>query len=377
MGFWHDHDTIAITDLNAYQRNIRAICSYIGPSVRLMAVVKANAYGHGMVPCGLTALASGASMLAVAFSSEGAELRKAGVESPILVMAQESPAHTPTLLENNLTGTLTSREMLAEIERWSRHTGRPCHVHIKVDTGMGRIGAAPDEAVALARAAARSRHVLLVGVFTHFSSAVVENDPLSLNQIELFQGFIDQLARDGIDPGIVHMCNSAGILNYPGAFFTMVRPGIMTYGLEVLPGCSRKLALEPVLTFKSRVSFLKEVPAGFRVSYGGTFITSRRSRLATVPVGYSYGYNRKLSNRGRAIINGTYVPVAGRICMDQTVFDVTDAGPVRVGDEITLIGQEGSASVSVEEHALIGDTINYEIITGISGRVYRVIVPAE
>ncbi len=376
MDIWYEHDTVAITDLNSYRRNIRAILSYIGPDVGLIAVVKANAYGHGMVPCGQTALASGASMLAVAFSGEGAELRKAGIEAPILVMAQESPAHIPSLIEHNLTGTLTCPGMLAEIERWSRMIGRPCHVHIKVDTGMGRIGIPPEEALALARAAARSRHILLDGIFSHFSSAVVENDPFSRNQVESFREVVESIRRVGIDPGIVHMSNSAGILNYPEGRFDRVRPGIMTYGLEAFPGSSRKIALEPVLTLKSRVSFVKEVPAGFRVSYGGTFVTTRPSRLATVPVGYSYGYNRKLSNRGRALINGAYVPVAGRICMDQTVYDITDAGPVQVGDEITLIGREGSAAVAVEEHALIGDTINYEIVTGISSRVHRIILPA-
>jgi alanine racemase len=166
------------------------------------------------------------------------------------------------------------------------------------------------------------------------------------------------------------------LLQYPDARFDMVRPGIITYGLEAFPGSFEKLRVEPVMSLVSRITFIKDVPAGFRVSYGGTFVTSRPSHLATVPVGYSYGYRRNLSNKGRAIVNGVHVPIAGRICMDQTVFDVTEAGDVHVGDQITLIGREGDARVAVEEHASIGGTINYEIVTGIPCNVPRILLPS-
>lgn len=371
-----DHDTVAITDLSAYSRNIQAIKRFIGDGTGIIAVVKANGYGHGMIDCGRTALDAGAAMLAVACAADGAKLRGAGIAAPILVMAQEAFDHIPVLIEHDLTATLTSFDMLAALERHCSQLGRTVSVHMKVDTGMGRIGVTAHDASALAAATDGSNHVSLTGTYSHFSSAVDENDEFSREQIALFERVLDDIRSRGIDPGAVHLCNSAGMLNYPEAHYDYVRPGIITYGLEACPGSREKLAVTPVLTLKSRVTFVKDVPAGFRVSYGGTFVTERPSRLATVPVGYSYGYIRRLSNRGRAIINGCHVPVAGRICMDQTVFDVTDAGDVRVGDQITLIGCDGDVEVTAEEHAKLGLTINYEIVTGISDRVSRIVLSA-
>jgi alanine racemase len=369
-------DTTAVIDLAAYRRNIQAIRNYIGTNTGVIAVVKANAYGHGMIECGKTAIEAGAAMLAVAFAADGGELRRSGIDAPILIMAPESFSRIPLLIENDLTGTLTSAAMLAEIERVCSNMGRQCRVHVKIDTGMGRIGVVPREATELIIATTESKQVRLDGIFSHFSSAVDADDPFPRRQIEVFHGVIDDVERRSIDPGIVHMCNSAGLLHYPDARFDMVRPGIITYGLEAFPGSFEKLRVEPVMSLVSRITFIKDVPAGFRVSYGGTFVTSRPSRLATVPVGYSYGYRRNLSNLGRAIVNGVPVPVAGRICMDQTVFDVTEAGDVHVGDRITLIGRDGGVTVTAEEHASIEKTINYEIVTGIPCNVPRIMLPS-
>jgi len=371
-----DHDTVVITNLDAYKRNIQKIISYIGDSVQLMAVVKADAYGHGMLECARTALDAGASMLGVAFASEGAKLREAGITAPILVMAQESFDRIPSLIENDLTISLTSFKMLGVLKTVLAQNNSTCRIHIKVDTGMGRIGIQTDDATSLVERAWNSPGITVEGIFTHFPSADEEKDSFSQKQIEVFKSLLKKLSQKGIKPKFAHMCNSAGTLKFPEAHLDLVRTGIMTYGLIPYPESEGKLIFEPVMTLKSRITFIKEVPAGFVVSYGSTFTAKRPSLLATVPLGYGDGYNRHLSNKGKAIVNGVIVPVVGRVCMDQTLFDITDAGKVREGDPITLIGRDGDKIITVEDHARIAGTINYEIVTGITGRVSRAFIQA-
>ena len=369
-------DTVAITDLDAYKRNLEKIQAYIGTSVQLMAVVKANAYGHGMAGCARTALDAGASMLGVALVSEGILLRKAGIDAPVLVFVPESSGSPSLYCEHNLTMTLTSLEMFETVRKFLTENNAALTVHINVDTGMGRIGAKPEDAAAIIERTCTTSGMTIEGIYSHFPSADEDMDDLSRGQIERFKSLLDELSKKNIRPPLAHLCNSAGTVKFPGAHFDMVRPGIMTYGLIPYPGSSERLELEPVLSFTSKIGFVKEVPSGTAVSYGGTFVTGRTSKLATVPVGYADGFNRHLSNRGRALINGKSVPVAGRVCMDQTVFDVTDAGEVHVGDTITLIGKDGNERITVEEHAEIAGTITHEIATGITGRVSRNYVPA-
>lgn len=376
MVFTHNSDTVAITNLAAYKRNIQKIISYIGNSVELMAVVKANAYGHGIVECARTALEAGASWLGVALLSEGAKLREAGITAPILIMTQESYGHIPGFVENDLTISLTSFKMLDELKKLLAQSNKICRVHIKVDTGMGRIGIPADEALSLVENAWKIPAITVEGIFTHFPSADENKDTFSCKQIEIFKNLLQKLELKGLRPPIAHICNSAGILKFPEAHFNLVRPGIMTYGLIPYPGSEKKLTFEPVLSLKSTITFIKEVPAGATVSYGSTFVTKRPSRLATVPVGYADGYNRHLSNKGKAIVNGTAVPIAGRVTMDQTVFDITDAGEVHEGDPVTLIGSDGDVCITVEDHAQIAGTISHEIVTGITSRVSRIVIPA-
>lgn len=368
-------DTIAITDLSAYRDNLRKIIRYVGPAVRVMAVVKGNAYGHGMTDCARTALDAGCSMLGVAYAVEGMKLRDTGITAPILALSCESPDCAEYLIENHLTVALPSFAVLREVRKVLKSASVPCRAHIKVDTGMGRIGVHPREAEALLREALDTPGIVVEGIFTHFPVADEDRDDETLGQIRLFRALLDDLTAKGLRPPIAHMCNSAGTIKFPEAYLDMVRPGIMTYGLLPYPGSEEKLSLAPVLSWKSRVALVKEVPSGFAVSYGGTFVTKRPSRLATVPVGYTDGYRRFLSNRGKAIIKGVMVPVTGRICMDQTIFDVTDAGDVRPGDTVTLIGYDGPSRVSAEDIAEIGGTITHEIITGISSRVSRTVIP--
>ncbi len=375
MVFNHKSDTVAITNLAAYKRNLQNIKSFIGDSVRLMAVVKGNAYGHGLHDCARTAAEAGASWLGVALSSEGTALRKAGITVPILVLSQESRDRLPALVEQGLTVSLVSHEMLNDLREVCAAAETSCTVHIVVDTGMGRVGVKPGDVVNLTAAARDAPGITVEGIYSHFSCADEANDLYSARQLEEFCGILESLERNGLRPELVHMCNSAGTLRYPDAHFDLVRAGIMTYGLKPYRGSEAVLELEPVLSLTSRISFIKEVPAGTPISYGNTFVTKRVSRLATVPVGYGDGYNRRLSNRGKAIVNGIAVPIAGRITMDQTVFDITDAGDVCVGDTITLIGSDGDNMVTAEDHADIVGTISHEIVTGITGRVSRTVIP--
>ncbi len=368
-------DTVAITDLSAYRGNLRKIIRYVGPAVRVMAVVKGNAYGHGMVECARTALDAGCAMLGVAYALEGVQLREAGITAPILALACESPDCAEYLAGHDLTVGLPSFAVLRELRKVLAASPASCRVHIKVDTGMGRIGVHPREAETLLREALETPGLVVEGIFSHLPSADEDRDEETRGQIRFFRGLLDDLAAKGLRPPLAHLCSSAGTLKFPEGHLDMVRPGIMTYGLLPYPGSGEKLTLDPVLSWKSRVALVKEVPSGFAVSYGGTFVTRRPSRLATVPVGYTDGYRRFLSNRGTALINGVPVPVAGRICMDQTIFDVTGAGDVRPGDTVTLIGRDGAARVTAEDLAEIGGTITHEIITGISSRVSRTVIP--
>ena len=374
MPYSSDTNTVTTTNLDAYKRNLKKIIAYIGPPVKLMAVVKANAYGHGMVECARTALEAGAAWLGVAFVSEGVALRKAGITAPILDMGPESTENLGAMLDNDISIGLTSFEMLEALKEELNSRNTSCRIHIKVDTGMGRIGIQPDRAQELVGEAWNTPGITVEGIFSHFPSADEDKDLSSKGQIETFKSLLDNLTIQGLRPEIAHICNSAGTLKFPEAHFDLVRTGIMTYGLIPYPGSEEKLALEPVMSFESRITFIKEVPEGTSVSYGSTFVTKRISRLATVPAGYAHGYKRFLSNRGRAIVNGVAVPIAGRICMDQTVFDITDAGDVKICDPVILIGSQGNERITAEEHAEIGGTITHEIVTGITGRVSRAFI---
>jgi alanine racemase len=370
-------DTVAITDLTALRENYRKIQKYIGPAVRFMGVVKGNAYGHGLMECARTALDAGAAMLGVAYVMEGILLREKGIEASVLVLASEGSEWVEEAVSHNLTLSLASFETLRELRKYLRAGRARCKVHLKVDTGMGRVGVRPEEAERLLREAMDTPGIIVEGIYSHFPSADEDRDDYTRDQIRSFRSLLDDLTVRGLRPSLAHLCNSAGILKFPEAHLDMVRPGIMSYGLLPYPGSEHVLPLRPVLSWRSRVAFIKDVPAGFAVSYGGTYVTRCPSRLATVPVGYADGYRRFLSSRGKAIINGTLVPVAGRICMDQTVFDVTGAGEVHPGDPVILIGEQNGVRVSTEDLARIGETITHEIVTGITGRVSRAFIPAS
>ncbi len=335
-----------------------------------MAVVKADGYGHGAVQVSRTALKNGADCLAVAVPEEGLELRNAAIDCPILVFGLIQPYEAWKPVEAGLEQTVCSVELLEALDQESRNSGVVTPVHVKVDTGMGRIGLAPADVVEFARKVAACANLQLKGLYSHFSCADEKDKSFTHTQMARFQEVRGALAAAGIDIPVKHIANSAGVLDFPEAHFDLVRPGIMIYGLYPSQDVSHSVELRPAMSFVTRVCHVKRVPAGTPIGYGATFVTSRESVIATMPVGYADGYRRLLTNKGEVLVRGTRVPLVGRVAMDMCMLDVTAVPGVRVGDEIVLFGK----GLPVEEMASLIGTINYEVVTLIGKRVPRVYV---
>ncbi|PZN03206.1 MAG: alanine racemase [Bacillota bacterium] len=360
-------------DLDAIAHNVETLQRLAAPA-QLMAVVKADGYGHGAVMVARTALAHGARRLAVAVVEEGVHLRQSAIACPILVMGWTPPWQYGLALRYDLELTVSSEEEARALAEAARREGRRVRVHLKVDTGMGRLGLRWDHP-RLAEVAARIAGLgglELVGVFTHLATADDPDAPLTEEQLARFGRIVATLDERGLRPLLRHAANSAALLRLPGARYDLVRPGIALYGLEPFRGAVAAFDLRPALAWKTRVALVKEVPAGTPISYGATFVTRRPSRIAVLPVGYADGLRRALSNRGQVLVGGRRVPIVGRVCMDQVMVDVTDAGPVAVGDEAVLIGRQGDEAITADEMAGWMDTIGYEVVTGIGRRVPRI-----
>lgn len=360
--------TRAVVDLEAVRHNIRGIRQRIGSRRQLMAVVKADGYGHGALPVSRAALDSGADCLAVAVPEEGQELRAGGIECPILVFGLVQPQEASKSIMAGLEQTVCSVELLDALDRESRNRGVRTSVHVKVDTGMGRIGLAPGDVVEFARRVASCPNIVLKGVYSHFSCADERDKEFSRAQIRRFTGVLAALEAAGITVPVRHMANSAGVLDLPEAHFDMVRPGIMIYGLYPSAEVSHSVELRPAMSFVTRICQVKVVPPGTPIGYGATFVTERESGVATIPVGYADGYRRLLSNKAEVIVRGKRVPLLGRVAMDMCMVDVSSVTEARPGDEVILFG----AGLPVEEVASIIGTINYEVVTGVGKRVPRV-----
>ena len=360
-------------DLDAIAHNLRQLQQVAAPA-QLMAVVKADGYGHGAVMVARTALAHGARRLAVAMVEEGVHLRQSAIACPVLVLGWTPPEQYGLALRYDLELTVSSEAEARALAEAARREGRRAKIHLKIDTGMSRLGlraSDPRLGEVAARIAALG-NLEIVGVYTHLATADDPASPLTGRQLAAFEEALHVLARHGVRPLLRHAANSAALLRLPGARFDLVRPGIALYGLEAFPGAVERFGLRPALAWKTRVALVKEVPAGTPVSYGATHVTSRPSRIATLPVGYADGLRRVLSNRGRVLVNGRRVPIVGRVCMDQVMVDVTDAGPVAVGDEVVLLGTQGGERITADEMAGWMDTIGYEVVTGIGRRVPRI-----
>lgn len=359
-------------DLAAVRANTRALLDLAAPAA-LLAVVKADAYGHGAVPVARAALDAGASWLGVALVEEGVALRDAGIDAPVLVLSEPAPAAAPTVVAHRLTTvvyTATGIEALAKAVAESGGEA-PLPVHLKVDTGMHRVGCSPDDALPLVGAIDARPELALGGVCTHFAVADDPDDPYTARQLERFDAFLVALSASGRPRPIVHAANSAALLAHPSSCYDLVRCGIALYGVPPAPGLAGRVALAPALSLRARVSHVKTLPAGERLSYGLRYELSRDSRIATVPVGYADGVPRNLALAGgQALIRGRRHPIAGSVTMDQLMVDVGEA-EAEVGDEVVLLGRQGDEVITADEWAERLGTIAYEVVTGIGPRVPR------
>jgi len=368
-----DRPTVARISLSALSHNYEEVMRRAGGR-KVLAVVKAQAYGHGLVPVARHLLGQGAHMLGVALVEEGRQLREAGIEAPILVMGPVFPEQADAVVAWRLTPALSNSTVARALAEAARRRSVRIAVHVKVDTGMSRTGVSPEAATDLVQELMALEGIVVEGLMTHFADADLRDKAFAAQQMEQFEKLLKVLADRGIDIPLRHAANSAAILDYQRALFTMVRPGLMLYGYDPVEGNASGVDLQPVLSLLTKIFLLKKLPPGTPVSYGRTFVTGRESLIATIPIGYADGFSRSLSNCGEALVRGVRAPVAGRVCMDMTMLDVTDVPGVREGDEVVLIGSSGSERITAADLAAKTGTIPYEVLCGISARVPRVFV---
>ncbi|MDB4897141.1 MAG: alanine racemase [Firmicutes bacterium] len=363
--------TRADIDLDAIQYNVRALRK-LTPEAQLMAVVKADGYGHGAVPVARAALEAGASWLGIAAMEEGAALRAAGITAPTLIFGYVPPAQASAVIAHNLRPALFDLPFARALSDAAQAAGRRAPVHLKADTGMGRIGKRAPEIVAFAREVAALPGIEIEGIFTHLATADEPENDYAARQLATFDSILGDLKAAGIDPSLKHACNSAGIMLHREGHYDLVRAGIALYGLPPDPGVTWPVALKPALTWRTQVALVKTVEAGTPVSYGCTYRAPARERIATLPVGYADGLFRLLSNKGEVLIHGRRCPIVGRVCMDQTMVRVPDDIAVQPGDAVILIGEQDGERITASDMARTIGTINYEIVCAISRRVPRI-----
>ncbi|MBM4329711.1 MAG: alanine racemase [Deltaproteobacteria bacterium] len=366
--------TYAQIDLAAISHNMRQIRAAVSLSTFIMAIVKANAYGHGAVKVSATALSAGANGLGVAIPEEGAELRESGFKVPIFVVGLTLPQQAKLFLDYDLVATISTLEMARALAEAAHRVRRKAQVMAKIDTGMGRIGIRPEQALSFLQELLTIPELELRGIFTHLATADARDKTYSHYQLDQFQVAVNRIAEAGIALSWISAANSATILDLPHGYFNMVRPGIILYGLPPSGETSQSLPLLPAMQFKTKIVFIKQVQAGTPIGYGGAYTTSQETFIATLPVGYADGYSRDLSNRASVLIGGRRCPVVGRVCMDQIMVDLGPSGQAKIGDEVVLFGRQGDEEITVTELAGLAGTINYELVCAISGRVPRVYI---
>ena len=364
--------TVCYIDHEALRWNFRQIRSLIGSQVKILSMVKANGYGHGAPAVARTLAAEGSNAFGVAIIEEAIELRRHGITAPILVLTGAYLDQLELLFEHDLMPVVHDGDALQRLDAAVAQGGRSLDVHLKIDTGMGRIGFPAMECDLWLPQIQRLKALKVEGVFSHFSHAESVEGQYTRKQLEIFHHLVKRLAAVGIVPALIHLANSAATITLPAAYFNMVRPGLMLYGVYPSPEMVARISLRPVLSWKTRILQLKKVPSHTSISYGQTFITKRDSLIATLPIGYADGYPRLLSNRGQALVGGKRAPVAGRVCMDLTMLDVTDIAKAQQGDEVVLLGTQENETISADEMAAWADTISYEILTSIGARIPRI-----
>lgn len=363
--------TQAFIDLHAIGQNVETFCRAVGPNVAVMAVVKADGYGHGAVAVARHALAHGASWLGVAAAEEGLELREAGLTAPILILGASTEEQVRLAMAGHLDLTVFEDESWGAVVRWAERLGSRPRIHLKVDTGMGRVGTKPDDVLGTWLPRLRDGNVVFQGLMSHLAESDAASDAFTRQQLSCFLDVIEAMRACGTElPPTIHLANSAAALRYPGTRFNLVRVGIALYGAAPYPGAP---PLAPAMRLQTRVTLVKRVPAGSSVGYGRTFRADQDTTIATIAVGYADGYRRIFSNRAWVLIGGRPCPVVGTISMDQTTVAVPDDVSVKVGDPVILLGEAGGERIAAEDLAAWADTISYEIFTGISHRVPRIL----
>lgn len=352
-------------NLNTLSHNLNVVRKKAG-NISILAVIKANAYGHGAVKIAEHLITKGVSKLGVAYTNEAINLREAGITAPVLVFFDRD--NIDACLEYNLTPTVFDLETARKLSAGAYRKNKQISIHVKVDTGMGRIGLDIRKAFEAIIKISSLKNIKLEGLMSHFSEADLKDKDFVNLQLKNFKSLAKKLKQNKIHFEFLHMANSAAVLTMPDAHLNMVRPGIMLYGY----GCCESEKLRPVMSLKSRIVFLKKIPAGTPISYNRTFVTKRKSTIATIPVGYADGYNRKLSNQGEVLINGRRAPVVGRVCMDTTMIDVTDIPGVNYKTEVVLMGCQGSEQITADDIANLTGTIPYEVLTSIGQRIKRI-----
>lgn len=364
--------TYAQIDLQAIRHNIREVKNHINRQTKVMAIVKANAYGHGAVPVSQT-LRDMVDAYGVAMIEEALELREAGIEKDILILGYTGEEWYDELVESQISQTVYTYDMAQKLSVVATKYGKPARIHIKLDTGMGRIGFAPtEETLDIVEQIVHLPGVMLEGIFTHFARADEKTIDAARAPFSLFMDFVARLEERGIEIPLKHASNSAAIMSFPEANLSMVRSGIMTYGLYPSEEVQkREIELQPAMEWKALISYVKRVDAGTSISYGGTFTADHPMIVATVPVGYADGMKRELSGKGRVLVQGEYAPILGRVCMDQFMIDVTHIPDVKIGDLVTIFGTDGNKSIPVEEVAELAHSFNYEFVCSVTNRVPR------
>ena len=367
--------TWAEVDLDALAHNFRVISERVGPDVKVLAAVKANAYGHGAVECSRRLESEGVDWFGVALPEEGVELRNAGITKPILCMGGIWAGQEDLCIQHNLTPVVYRLSVAEALNHAAAKTSMAFNVHVKIDTGMGRLGIPFDELPKFCAALKQFNYIRVEGLMTHLSSADDEGkSEFTRTQIERFRNAVKTFREQGFSPAHLHAANSAGLFAFPESRFNLVRPGGTLYGFQrdVLPAAVGRQPLRPVMSLYSQIELLKEVRKGEKLGYGGTFETTRDSLIATIPIGYDDGYSRAFSNKSRVIVRGQIAPVVGRVSMDLTIIDVTDVRNVAVDDCVTLLGSDGENSITAEDLGELAGTISYEITCGMSSRVPRI-----
>lgn len=374
MSSRYGRDTIVEVNLDAVKHNVREFEKRVNDkNIEMMAAVKANAYGHGAVEVAKAAIEAGVNQLAVAFVDEGIELREAGIFVPILILGYTPVEAAKDAIEYDIMMTVYRIEDLKEINENAKEIGKKARIQVKIDTGMSRIGLQEEEIVPFLEELKNMKYVEVEGMFTHYSTADEIDKTYTNMQTSLFEKAVDTAKEIGIHLPYIHSSNSAGSMELSNTFQNMVRVGIGIYGMYPSKEVDHTVvSLQPALALKSKVAHIKHAKKNRGVSYGNTYVTTGEEWIATVPIGYADGYNRQLSNKGYALINGIRVPVIGRVCMDQLMLDVTKAMPVHVGDEVVFYGKQGEEEISVEEIADILGTINYEVTCMLDRRIPRV-----